>query len=136
MRPSFVLALLVAFVVACVSVTARANAAVQPKLTIEIASSMSTRRYLKGRQGGTVNDDEERLFTGAIQKMPGFNKIKAAFQNNPSFAKNLEKFRMKRQRLDEFFKENPVIKKEIIVASVLLTLIFSVPIVVNAFYPA
>ncbi|ETK86085.1 hypothetical protein F441_09400 [Phytophthora nicotianae CJ01A1] len=139
MRPSFALTLLVVVFVACHSVSAEPAAVTQIDrldTSVRILNGVSSRRYLKGRQTTTSTDDEERLLSGVLQKMPGLNKIKAAFQKNPSFAKNLEKFRLKRQRLDEFFKENPVIKKEIIVATVLLTLIFSVPVVVNAFYPA
>ncbi|KAG3192744.1 hypothetical protein PC128_g10434 [Phytophthora cactorum] len=139
MRSSFVLALLVVVLVAWDSIAAEPNVVVQTNTDIKLANSVSTLRYLKGSLATTTAADsrhEERLLSGALQKIPGFSKIKAAFQKNPSFAKNLETFRLKRQRLDEFFKENPVIKKEIIVATVLLTLIFSVPIVVNAFYPA
>ncbi|ETL92644.1 hypothetical protein L917_09093 [Phytophthora nicotianae] len=120
MRSSFALTLLVVVFVACHSVSAEPAAVTQIDrldTSVRILNGVSSRRYLKGRQTTTSTDDEERLLSGVLQKMPGLNKIKAAFQKNPSFAKNLEKFRLKRQRLDEFFKENPVIKKEIIVAT-------------------
>ncbi|KAG7379763.1 hypothetical protein PHYPSEUDO_008211 [Phytophthora pseudosyringae] len=109
----------------------------------KLTSSITTRRYLKGGTAATSDKNvvtnaqgEERLSIPALHKIPGLTKIKAAFQQNPSFAKNLETFGQKRQSLREFFKENPAIKKEIIIASVLLTLIVSVPLLVKSFYPA
>lgn len=72
----------------------------------------------------TATDDEERVFA------ENFASLKTGF------AKSLAKIRQKYRSIDEFLKDNPVIKKEIIVAIVLLTLIVASPIVVNWFYPA
>ncbi|POM69140.1 Secreted RxLR effector peptide protein [Phytophthora palmivora] len=94
-------------------------------------------RYLRGSKTATTAEniaikpqDEERL------SIPGLSKFKDALQKNPTFVKSLEKFRQKRQSLKEFFAENPVIKKDVIIVSVLLSLIVTVPLVVKSFYPA
>ncbi|TDH64979.1 hypothetical protein CCR75_008870 [Bremia lactucae] len=91
------------------------------------SSTLPAHHYLKGRKAAimtTATDDEGRVFA------ENFASLKTGF------AKSLEKIRQKYRSIDEFLKDNPVIRKEIIVAIVLLTLIVASPIVVNWFYPA
>ncbi|KAK1946840.1 hypothetical protein P3T76_002392 [Phytophthora citrophthora] len=139
MRPSTFLLLVVVMFLAWGAYSAEAEAITRTSSfrTAKVADGGTIVRYLKELQataGAKPDQNEERI--SILQKIPGAGKIKAAFQKNPSFAKNLETFGQKRKGLDAFFKENPAIKKEIIVAAVLLSLIVGVPVVVKAFYPA
>ncbi|KAG1698380.1 hypothetical protein DVH05_014883 [Phytophthora capsici] len=140
MRPSTFLLLFVLTLLAWGTCVMEAKAITRTsnlRATAKVADGVSIRRYLKELQttvGAKADQNEERI--AILQKIPGAGKIKAAFQKNPSFAKSLEGFGQKRKGLDAFFKENPAIKKEIIVAAVLLSLIVGVPLVVKAFYPA
>ncbi|KAL7691570.1 hypothetical protein Plhal304r1_c009g0037291 [Plasmopara halstedii] len=82
-------------------------------------------RYLKGAKTPIIARAEERWSMSSA-----FKPLKS------KLTKSLDYIRQKRMNLDAFFKENPVIKKEIIVATVLLLLIVSVPLSVKWMYPA
>jgi hypothetical protein len=148
MRTSFSLLLVVVTLAACAFADAKESAQASiPNSNTRTSTTASTHRYLKGSNANPVNEDttaatrdEERIaFSGGdklkslLQKVPKLNKVKSLFQKNPSLVKSLEKPGLK-EKLSAFFKENPAIKKELIIAAVLLTLIVGTPIVVNSFY--
>uniref|UniRef100_A0AAV1TSJ4 RxLR effector protein n=1 Tax=Peronospora matthiolae TaxID=2874970 RepID=A0AAV1TSJ4_9STRA len=99
-------------------------------------------RYILRDDKGTLGDqntamnnkDEERIFEGV------FSKLKALFHGRID-AKQVKPLIQaispaSKKDLSQFFAENPAIKKEIIVAGVLLSLIVAVPLTVKSFYPA
>ena len=74
---------------------------------------------------------EERM---SIPSVSNFEQLKNLFQKN--LAEIMVKGMAKKSRISAFLAENPVIKKDIIIGSILLTLIIAVPLIVKSFYPA
>ncbi|OWZ02733.1 RxLR effector protein [Phytophthora megakarya] len=134
MRSSFILLLVVVTLVLWCSDFSTAEVV---RTSTKNTRSLDTIRYLRAMKTTTPND--EALITALREErfsFPVLGRIKAAFQKNPSFAKSLENFRQKRTTVSEFLAENKIIKKDIIIVSVLLSLLVTVPILVKSFYPA
>ncbi|CAI5742081.1 unnamed protein product [Hyaloperonospora brassicae] len=113
-----------------------------------------THQYLRDNNV-TLSNQHTKILTADEERvsMAGLNKVKTFFQKSAS-AKQVESLiqgtrgleknaatvqaipTATKKSLSQFFAENPAIKKELIVAATLLTLIAAVPMIVKSFYPA
>uniref|UniRef100_M4BP33 Uncharacterized protein n=2 Tax=Hyaloperonospora arabidopsidis (strain Emoy2) TaxID=559515 RepID=M4BP33_HYAAE len=118
------------------------------------SEQLKARRYLRDDKGtfgdqntAMNNKDEERIFEGVFNKLMALfhgsidaKQVKPLIQETHILEENVANLQAiptaSKKGLSQFFAENPAIKKEIIVAGVLLSLIVAVPLTVKSFYPA
>ncbi|CAH0482903.1 unnamed protein product [Peronospora belbahrii] len=97
------------------------------------------RRFLKGSTTvpSSVDDSTTKLKVEERMSVPSIfsiNRWKDKLQKAVALVR--DRATTQKTRIAEFLAQNPAIKKELIVATVLISLIVAVPPLVKSFYPA